>query len=114
MSASRSQPSSTHLSQPPPGICSLLSLTRFCCAGLEGKLKALAAKRKMEDLTIGPVLTWTTDAMLGHVYKLLKLEGGPCIMAQPLLDDCASMHALPARGALHADLQQESSTGVKS
>ena len=43
--------------------------------GLEDKIKALAAKRKMEDLTVGPVLTWTTDAMLGHVDKLLKLDG---------------------------------------
>ena len=44
-------------------------------AGLEDKIKSLAAKRKMEDLTVGPVLTWTTDAMLGHVDKLLKLDG---------------------------------------
>ena len=51
-------------------------LTRsVACAGLEEKIKAIAAKRKMEDLTIGPVLTWTTDAMLGHMNKLLKLEG---------------------------------------
>lgn len=31
--------------------------------------------RKLEDLTIGPVLTWTTDAILGHAKKLLAIPG---------------------------------------
>ena len=31
----------------------------------------------MDDLSIGPVLTWTTDAMLGHMEKLLQLPGEP-------------------------------------
>lgn len=29
----------------------------------------------MKDLTVGPVLTWSTEAMLGHVDKLLKIPG---------------------------------------
>ncbi|KAK9807656.1 hypothetical protein WJX72_005582 [[Myrmecia] bisecta] len=44
-------------------------------AGLEQKLKELAAKRNLDDVTVGPVLTWTSDAMLAHVKKLLQLPG---------------------------------------
>lgn len=48
----------------------------ICCAiGLEEKLKGLAAKRNMKDETIGPVITWTTEAMLGHKDKLIKIPG---------------------------------------
>jgi len=45
----------------------------------------------MKDDTIGPVITWTTEAMLGHKDKLLKIPGmslHPCwlvIMAMLLL-----------------------------
>jgi len=38
------------------------------------RLKALAARRTLDDLTIGPVLTWTTEAMLDHV-KVRRREG---------------------------------------
>lgn len=44
-------------------------------AGLEEKLKARASQRQLDDVTVGPVLTWTTDAMLGHVDTLLKIPG---------------------------------------
>lgn len=44
-------------------------------AGLLPKLQALAAKRQLSDLTIGPVLSWTTEAMLGHMNKLLQIPG---------------------------------------
>lgn len=46
------------------------------CAGIEEKIKSLAAKRNMKDGTIGPVITWTTEGMLGHVDKLLQIPGG--------------------------------------
>ena len=36
------------------------------------KLKILAARRNMKDLTIGPVLTWSNDQIMGHVQKCLK------------------------------------------
>lgn len=39
-------------------------------------MQARAASRKLSDLTIGPVLTWTTEAMLGHTNKLLQIPGG--------------------------------------
>ena len=64
---------------PPPAACLQASL-RHCapCAGLLDKLKTFASKRKMEDGTLGPVITWTTDGMLGHVDKLTKIPGGGC------------------------------------
>ena len=43
--------------------------------GLGAKLKALAAKRKLADLSVGPVLTWTTKRMLEHVEKVLAIPG---------------------------------------
>ena len=43
---------------------SLLMVHRnWAKAGLYEKLAALAARRKLEDLTATPVLTWTTEAM---------------------------------------------------
>jgi 1-pyrroline-5-carboxylate dehydrogenase len=33
-------------------------------AGIYDKLAALAQKRSLADLTCGPVMTWTTEAML--------------------------------------------------
>lgn len=44
-------------------------------AGLEKRLAERASRRKMEDLSIGPVLSWTTERMLGHVEALLKIPG---------------------------------------
>ena len=44
-------------------------------AGLESKLAERAARRKLSDLTVGPVLTWTSEAMLSHVRKLAALPG---------------------------------------
>jgi 1-pyrroline-5-carboxylate dehydrogenase len=44
-------------------------------AGLYDKLASLAARRKLDDLTCGPVLTWTTAAMQEHVAKLLEIPG---------------------------------------
>ncbi|KAL0583842.1 hypothetical protein ABG067_006286 [Albugo candida] len=43
--------------------------------GIEEKLGQLAERRKLSNLTIGPVLTVTTERMLGHVETLLKIPG---------------------------------------
>ena len=48
-------------------------------SGLEGKLADIAAKRNLKDETVGPVITWTTKAMLDHVDNLLKLSGMPTL-----------------------------------
>lgn len=44
-------------------------------AGLEAELAKRAGTRRLEDLTIGPVLTWTTEAILEHTKKLLTIPG---------------------------------------
>lgn len=44
-------------------------------AGFLEKIKSNAAKRSLDDLTIGPVLTHTTSDILDHVEKLLKIPG---------------------------------------
>lgn len=53
----------------------LIMHTNWRKAGLLDELRARAATRKLSDLTIGPVLTWTTSAMLEHTRKLLALPG---------------------------------------
>jgi 1-pyrroline-5-carboxylate dehydrogenase len=44
-------------------------------AGIEAKLAELASRRQLSDLTIGPVLTVTTQRMLDHIDNLLKIPG---------------------------------------
>lgn len=52
---------------------------------LLSKLKQLAERRKLEDVTIGPVLTVTTDAMLEHMNKLLEIPGSKLLFGgEPL------------------------------
>ena len=46
-------------------------------AGLEKHLRERAARRNLHDLTVGPVLTWTTAALQNHIQKLLALPGDP-------------------------------------
>lgn len=61
-------------------------------AGILEKIKARAASRKLEDLTIGPVLTWTTDAILGHTRRLLDIPGAELLFGgEPL----AERHSIP-------------------
>jgi len=44
-------------------------------ADIEKRIKDLAAQRKLDNLTIGPVLTQTTENMLKHKDNLLNLPG---------------------------------------
>ncbi|CAL5223996.1 g6611 [Coccomyxa viridis] len=53
----------------------LFQHSNWVSKGLEKKLADIASKRSMDNLTVGPVLTWSTEAMLGHVDKLLKIPG---------------------------------------
>ncbi|KAF1887310.1 hypothetical protein Lal_00040911 [Lupinus albus] len=56
------------------------------------KLKDLAERRKLDDLTIGPVLTFTTESMLEHMNKLLEIPGSKLLFGgQPLKD-----HSIPS------------------
>lgn len=43
--------------------------------GLVEKMKALAEARTIDDLTVGPVLTVTTEQILAHVNKLANVPG---------------------------------------
>lgn len=44
-------------------------------AGLLEQMKTLAARRRLDDLTIGPVLSWTTERMLDHMNQVLAIPG---------------------------------------
>jgi hypothetical protein len=59
-------------------------------AGLLDKLKARASTRQLSDLTIGPVLTWTTQAMLEHMDKLLQLPGRHDAQQRSSMQRCCS------------------------
>lgn len=54
-------------------------------SGLLEKMKKLSERRKLEDLTIGPVLTVTTEAMIEHMNNLLKIRGSKVLFGgEPL------------------------------
>nr|AKN79305.1 delta-pyrroline-5-carboxylate dehydrogenase 2 [Betula platyphylla] len=58
---------------------------------LVSKIKNLAERRKLADLTIGPVLTFTTAAMLEHVNQLLQIPGSKLLFGgEPLKN-----HSIP-------------------
>jgi 1-pyrroline-5-carboxylate dehydrogenase len=54
-------------------------------AGLLERLRELAARRRLEDLTAGPVLTVTTETAMAHVAALLKIPGAQVSYALLLL-----------------------------
>ncbi|XP_022137344.1 probable aldehyde dehydrogenase [Momordica charantia] len=58
---------------------------------LISKIKNLAERRKLTDLTIGPVLTVTNEVMLDHMNKLLKIPGSKLLFGgEPLKN-----HSIP-------------------
>ncbi len=63
----------TNTLRPVPPI--VLPHSNWAEAGLLNKLKERAAGRKLSDLTVGPVITWTTDAILAHMQRLLQIPG---------------------------------------
>lgn len=44
-------------------------------AGFVEKIKNLAARRKLEDLTVGPVITWNNQQIKAHIDAVLKCKG---------------------------------------
>lgn len=51
------------------------------------KLQALAARRNLKDLTIGPVITWGTDELIGHAQKLSAIPGAKILFGgKPLVN----------------------------
>ncbi|XP_009770629.1 delta-1-pyrroline-5-carboxylate dehydrogenase 12A1, mitochondrial [Nicotiana tabacum] len=61
-------------------------------SSLLDKMTELAARRKLDDLTIGPVLTVTTEAMLDHAKKLLQIPGSRLLFGGEALQN----HSIPA------------------
>ncbi|XP_057951196.1 delta-1-pyrroline-5-carboxylate dehydrogenase 12A1, mitochondrial [Malania oleifera] len=60
-------------------------------SSLISKMKDLAERRKLEDLTIGPVLTFTTEAMLEHMNNLLQISGSKLLFGGEALEN----HSIP-------------------
>lgn len=58
---------------------------------LISKLKELAERRKLSDLTIGPVLTFTTESLLEHTKNLLEIPGSKLLFGGEPLED----HSIP-------------------
>ena len=44
-------------------------------AGFVDKIKELASRRKLEDLTIGPVISWDNKKIKNHIDKILTIKG---------------------------------------
>lgn len=59
---------------------------------LVNKLKQLAERRRLEDLTVGPVLTVTNERFLAHVNALLQIPGASLAFGGDLLLN----HSIPS------------------
>lgn len=58
---------------------------------LLNKMQTRAEARKLDDLTVGPVLTWTTERMLSHVIELLEIPGAKLLFGGEELEN----HSIP-------------------
>lgn len=64
----------------------------WAASSLLPKLKEFVERRKLEDLTIGPVLTFTTEAMLEHKNELLEIPGAKVLFGGEALEN----HTIPS------------------
>ena len=55
------------------------------------KLGTLAARRSLDDLTIGPVLTWNNEQIQAHIDAVLKIDGAELLFGGKSL----SGHSIP-------------------
>lgn len=60
-------------------------------AGIYEKLSELAGRRKLSDLTIGPVMTHTNESILAHINRLLEIPGAKLAFGGKLLEN----HTIP-------------------
>jgi 1-pyrroline-5-carboxylate dehydrogenase len=60
-------------------------------AGIYDKLEELAGRRQLSDLSVGPVMTHTTENMLGHMNRLLEIPGAKCLFGGKALEG----HTIP-------------------
>jgi len=63
------------------------------------KLKKLAQRRKLEDLSLGPVLTWNNQQLLDHISVLLKIPGTECLFGG---EELANHSIPPVYGSMQA------------
>jgi 1-pyrroline-5-carboxylate dehydrogenase len=67
------------------------------------KLKELAARRSLDDLSLGPVLTWTDDQIKSHIDAMLDIPGAELLFGGKAL----AGHSIPAcYGAVEATAVQ--------
>jgi 1-pyrroline-5-carboxylate dehydrogenase len=72
---------------------SILFVHRNWSGELLPRLERLAERRKLEDLTLGPVLSWTTEQMLSHVDAVKAIAGAELLFGGKALDG----HSIPER-----------------
>jgi 1-pyrroline-5-carboxylate dehydrogenase len=70
----------------------MLTHTNWIQAGIFEKLGELAARRKLSDLTVGPVLSHSTQEMLDHMNRLLEIPGSRLVFGGKELTN----HTIPA------------------
>lgn len=71
---------------------SILFVHRNWSGALLPKLARLAARRKLDDLTLGPVLSWTNERMLAHVAAVSAIPGAKLLFGGKALTG----HSIPA------------------
>lgn len=54
-------------------------------------LKKLAERRKLDDLTICPILTWNNQRIQQHIDKVLKIKGSTLLFGGKKLEN----HKIP-------------------
>ena len=64
----------------------LIAHENWMKAGIFDKLKERASKRSLNDLTIGPVLTWPTKKIVDHINKCLTIPGAQLVFGGKPLD----------------------------
>jgi 1-pyrroline-5-carboxylate dehydrogenase len=71
---------------------SMLFVHRNWSKALLPKLAELGARRKLDDLTLGPVLSWTDAQMDAHIHKLTSIDGAKLLFGGNHLTG----HSIPA------------------
>ncbi|HWM28061.1 MAG TPA: aldehyde dehydrogenase family protein [Woeseiaceae bacterium] len=78
---------------------SILFVHRNWAEALLPKLAMLAARRTLDDLTLGPVLSWTNARMLAHINAVEAIPGAELLFGGKPLEN----HSIPERyGAMEA------------
>jgi 1-pyrroline-5-carboxylate dehydrogenase len=72
---------------------SILFVHRNWSGPLLPKLRELAARRKIGDLTLGPVLSWTNERMLEHIRAVAAISGAELLFGGEPLEN----HSIPER-----------------